>query len=278
MQLHESTKNHLQQFNLYNVCDLIKQQLGQDNVYSILSSTLGIKDTHLENIPFHPLNQNGLNKLLYTNLSEFGFNLMLGELLDTKIMVIDTETTDLRSTRQPVQISSIVLDIFLNPIDAVNFYIPQDNISQESLAIHKLTPEFLQANKSNTTDILEFFNKWDIPNTYNTLMVGYNISFDIKTLENFLYVNNSVIPNYFNNSYCLLRDPAMKELLYPNLKSKKLQDVVQFLNLSPSILNAQKQIFGESSYQHDARFDILALAFLLGMCYSKQGVQTVWDI
>lgn len=274
--LHQDTVKNLQDGGLLPAVQVVMKNINTDSIYSPLSLKTNQIDYILNDTPINFIKDKKVKQLVYTDRSLFNFNFMLNELLDTKILFIDTETTGLKPTKQPVQITAILTDCYLNIIEYKNFFLHRTDIDPEALSIHRLTPEFLKENETPKNEIFKFFEDLDIPEN-KIIVTGYNVSFDIETIANLYYTNGVTMPSYFDTTFCLYRSDTIAPKLYPQLRSKKLVNIINVLNLDNGIRNLTQKLFNISPNSHDARYDTVATVLLLREFYKSQKVDLQWD-
>lgn len=270
--LHKDIQNQLENKNLNKAIEIILRniRLGEKRCYSPLSFSNNINDEILETTPIQFFNDYDIERILHSNTSINNFNFMLMELLDTKFVFIDTETTGLENAR-PVQITIVITDVYLNVIEAKNFYKYQDNIEPEAMNVHRLTPEFLSENETSAEEIFKYFEYINSFSSYK--FIGQNVQFDINTMKNFYLQHGKDWEEIrgFHNPYCIYKVTDIATTIYPALKSKKLVNIIQYLNLHQRIVDKTNEIFNATkSEAHDSRYDTVALLIILEEFYKAK--------
>lgn len=177
-----------------------------------------------------------------------------------KLLFFDTETTSIRPG-SICQLSYILVDTNIKPQKPVgkNFFFTVDEMSEEAEKVHGFSLEKLYelSNGNYFEDLVdEFLNDF----TDADFVIGHNVSFDIKFLTHELL---GLGIDYFpKNIFCTMAyyKPVCKLLNYNgNIKNPKLQEVVDFLKITPKeIEDTANNLFQGSGNYHDARFDTAA--------------------
>ena len=214
-----------------------------------------------------------LTTLFYNNKTLDNLNQLVKEVIDFKYVFIDTETTSLNNPL-PVQITILITDAYFNILKYKNFYIYQQNISEDSIHIHKLTPKFLKENASDITEVFDYLDNLitynNRLNIYQANLIGYNVKFDVRVLKNFYTQYGRSIPLYLNDSteFCLYSNFNTKNFLSslkpPNLK---LTTIIHVLQLEDEIQNVIKQIYQDDLNSiinaHNSIYDTIAIYVLM---------------
>lgn len=177
-----------------------------------------------------------------------------------KLLFFDTETTSIRPG-SICQLSYIIIDTNEKPQNPIgkNFFFTVDEMSEEAEKVHGFSLEKLYdlSNGMYFEDLVEeFLNDF----TESDFIIGHNVSFDIKFLTHeLLGLGMDYAPK---NIFCTMAyyKPICKLLNHNgNIKNPKLQEVVDFLNISSKdIENTANKLFNGSGNYHDARFDTAA--------------------
>ncbi|MFA9398482.1 MAG: exonuclease domain-containing protein [Clostridiaceae bacterium] len=182
-----------------------------------------------------------------------------------KLLFFDTETTGLRPG-SICQLSYIVVDTNVKPSTTTgkNIFFTVDFIEESAEKIHGFSVETLYELSGGMyfEDLLEDFL---IDFQTADMLIGHNVNFDIKFLtyelegcgEVFTPKHTFCTMNYYKN-ICNMKNSKNQ------IKSPKLQEAVDFLNISKSqIENKSKDLFEENGDFHDARFDTTATYLLV---------------
>lgn len=111
-----------------------------------------------------------------------------------RYVVFDTETTGLGSTAEVIQFSALLLKENLQVERITDFYCyTQEEIDPKASAVHNLTPTFLMEKSGGKTFEDNFLNL-DWIKFSDLIWVGYNVSFDIRMVNNTLARNG--LPKY----------------------------------------------------------------------------------
>jgi len=173
--------------------------------------------------------------------------------MDSKFLFFDTETTD-------VQSKDIIQLAFTNDKDiAFNQYFkPQNRIAYSAMAVHHITPEFLE-DKNTFEDALidekyknNEFNGKTLKDYLNFLgqkyiWVAHNVEFDLEVLQ-----KKGIIINKYICTYKLARNLFYDESTGGDIESYSLQFLRYYLGL-------YKNEGIEHNTAHDAMSDVFFL-------------------
>ena len=202
------------------------------------------------------------------------------EILDFKYIYIDTETTSLNNPL-PVQISVVITDCYHRIIETKNFYIKRSNISEQSISVHNITPDFLDKFASPINEVFDYLDNL-LPynstlNSYQGMLIGYNVNFDITTLKNFYHQYSREMPDYLedNLSYCCFKNPAFKSV-YKNLNppNLKLTTLVDILQLDPTIQDIIRGLKHNNinMTSHNSLYDTIALYLIASQIFQTNSL------
>ncbi|AYD40400.1 3'-5' exonuclease [Clostridium fermenticellae] len=177
-----------------------------------------------------------------------------------KMIFFDTETTGIRPGNI-CQLSYILVDTYTKPNKTTgnNIFFKVNYVEPGAEKIHGFSVETLNklSHGKNFKDQLDKF-LYDFKNA--DILIGHNVNFDIKFLSTELKeCSEQLIPkhtfctmNYYKN-ICNLKNK------YNECKMPKLEEVIKFLHITNSDINAlSKKYFKGSGNFHDARFDTTA--------------------
>ena len=162
-----------------------------------------------------------------------------------EIIVFDTETTGLDIENDDIiQIAAIKLkNGIIN--DVFEIYIQTEKDVSMSEKVHNISKEYLNINgvshEKGLSDFLKFCGS-------NAVLVAHNIDFDYAILQKNLsrYFNKS-LSDYVTQKFDSV---TLSKLIYPNLSSYKLKDLLEFLNV-------------EGTNSHNALDDVKATVSLI---------------
>jgi DNA polymerase III epsilon subunit-like protein len=208
--------------------------------------------------------------------------------METKIIVFDTETTGLPTSRiinaetthlwpYIVQFSYVIYNVSQHVMEKVKnvvVNIPENIImTEENMSIHKITNEMVQNSPHKIHVILnEFFE--DINNEQVKAIVGHNISYDINMLKIALLrlIHNKEITetneykkmfyeiNYTNKTFC-----TMKKSVNICQISVQKKDGTSYFKF-PKLIELYKILFDEVPMNlHNSLIDVLVTL----RCYYK---------
>lgn len=131
--------------------------------------------------------------------------------------IIDTETNGLKPTDSVLAVTTLELEMFINPAEGLvkmfatdliqqyYNYRPDEPVNPHALAVHQLTPERiseLRAAHNQAPDVCPFFEdaQMELHNylLQRSLIVGHNISFDLRMI----HLENPLVP-----VFCTMKDP-----------------------------------------------------------------------
>lgn len=192
-------------------------------------------------------------------------NVCLNELLDTRLVFIDTETDELNNPT-PFQVAYLVTDLHLNIIHGGSFYNRLDYISSDSTEITGMTIDKLNDMNAlpieqSRNKVLEIFNQNPRP-----VFVAHNAQFDKKAINNLL---NSDMMNSINQVCSYQRRSCFK---IPRADSKLTTLVSAYDITEEDVMSKLNEIIKEDNFDlcytstdvsaHDALYDVVALYLL----------------
>ena len=179
----------LMENNLTHAIDEIAKQYQSEGVHTINTLKNSIKREHLPNTLDDYRKEIYKDEIVYRILDKQREKWILE---GVNLVILDTETTSLKNPR-PVQKAGIVLNPYFKIINSFNFYIKQNNIHPEAMAIHKITPDFLNEYGITELQALIEFKKYVKP---NDIIIAHNSKFDETVLRNyFLMLQEDVFDN-----------------------------------------------------------------------------------
>lgn len=182
-----------------------------------------------------------------------------------KMIFFDTETTGLRPGNI-CQLSYILIDTNSKPTITIgkNVFFSVEYIEPSAESVHGFSVEALHK-LSNGRFFEDRLNEFEADFLTADILAGHNVNFDIKFLSHeLLSCGKELKPkhtfctmNYYKN-ICNLKNA------YGKSKSPRLKEVVEFLNIEESDIDAlSKNLFSETGNFHDARFDTTATYMLV---------------
>lgn len=215
-----------------------------------------------------------------------------------KILIFDTETTGLankpsklngryyKPKGEVIQMSTLVCDEGLNPIDFVSFYCkPSEPICDEAMGVHKITNDSISSLSSNL--MLEDYvcDKYkDLFFSKGNVFVGHNVSFDIKAVNNTLDMfsnplvdfgmGTQTLGNLSNNLNYHFDTMRISRKCYEYHKNPKLIEAVRLSGLEevlPEMYDFLLKTFNLNSTAnyHNANYDVVATWLLLTDLFKK---------
>lgn len=190
-------------------------------------------------------------------LSEVSYT--LHEILGTKLIIFDTETTDTKTAR-PIQIAYIKCDLHLNPIQVKNLFIYQSNISPEAIRIHGMNQEFLREHGATSPEDAINQIDYEINNSKN-ILVGHNISFDIRAYN--ALRAQAKLQSIEPLTFCTYANSAMLKQVTSNLPNKKQSTILDVTEDKSYLKKMLLKFTPDTLKTHDARYDVCALYTIL---------------
>jgi DNA polymerase III epsilon subunit-like protein len=208
--------------------------------------------------------------------------------LESKIIVFDTETTGLPTSRiinaetmhlwpHIVQFSYVIYNVSQHVMEKVTnmvVKIPENIImTEENINIHKITNEMVQNSSHTIQDILNEFIV-DINNSQVKAIVGHNISYDInmlkiallrlihnkETTETTNYKKMFYELNYTNKTFCTMKSSV--NICQISVQKKDGTSYYKF----PKLIELYKILFDEVPMNlHNSLIDVLVTL----RCYYK---------
>lgn len=193
-----------------------------------------------------------------------------------KVIVLDTETTDIRNG-SICQLTYLMMDFDTHKYDAKNFFFAVDEVSPGAEAVHGLSVDKLKILSNG----IRFHHKYSEINedlSSADVVIGHNIHFDLQQLRNEyfrigkgLQVRHSFCTMGFYTDICKIENPVSK---YKNTyKWPKLEEVVKFCNLDN--INTEElcyKFFKTHVGFHDARYDVACTFAILREAMAKHGL------
>lgn len=198
----------------------------------------------------------------------------ISDLNSQKILFFDTETTGL-NPGNICQLSYIIIDG--DCIQANNHFFKVNYVEPGAQRVHGLSVEKLLKLSNNKT-FKDNFNQLKTDFDSADLLVGHNISFDLKFVNseyrqlghNFRYNNSLCTMKHFTN-ICKIEKNGGYGYKWP-----KLEELTRFLNIKDKdIIKTTGEIFNcKGIGYHDARFDTVAtyLSYMEGIRKGLIGV------
>lgn len=170
------------------------------------------------------------------------YKLLLDKLNSNEIVIFDTETTGLKFDEDEIiQIGAIKLNSKFEIINKLNVLVKANKSVGDSYHIHKISDNDLKAKGIDKKVALEKLMKF----IGNSVIVGHNVSFDIKMLNSELSkANMSLCTSSFYDTLTISKRYIKKTVNF------KLETLCNYLNL-------------EHISSHDALDDVIATCYLL---------------
>jgi len=173
--------------------------------------------------------------------------------MKNKIVILDTETTDVTPEPWMIQLGYIVCDLEFNELKRENLFfdIGEKKIDIGAMAIHHITPKILEQKLSEDTRD-NMTKKWlaltDFEDAY---LVAHNSPFDKRALEaNGIFTDEDQWIDTYKISYDMYTDDDMRHTL---------QYLRYFLGCE----------FSETIDAHDALSDVIVLKSVFELIYEK---------
>lgn len=215
-----------------------------------------------------------------------------------KILIFDTETTGIpkkpstlsgkyyRPKGEVIQLSALVCDGKLNPLDFISFYCkPSEPICDEAMNVHKITNESIGTLSSDL--MLEDFlcDKYrDLFFSKGNVFVGHNVSFDIRSVNNTLDMfsnplvdfgtDTTILSGLSENRNYSFDTMKVARQCYNYYKNPKLIEAVRLSGMEPHLPTMYDYILkyfnlSSSASYHNANYDVVATWLLLTDLFKK---------
>ena len=185
------------------------------------------------------------------------FRQLTNALKDNNIIVYDVESTGVDTTEDEIiQIAAMRIDKDGNEIERFEKVLKNSKSVGSSKAVHKFSDEYLAEHGEDRVKVLKEF----VAFSKDSVIVGHNVTFDIRILESELKKNGLEGP-MFTAFYDTL---DIYRRFYPNEKNHKLDYL-------------SKRFETNHKPTHDAMDDILATSELLIMAINRKIIPTSLD-
>lgn len=258
----------LMENNLTHAIDEIAKKYLQEGVHTINTLKNSIRQDDIPNTLDSYRKEIYKEEIIYRILDKQREKWVLE---GVNLVILDTETTGLKNPK-PVQIAGIVLNPYLKVVNSFNFYIKQDNIQPEALAIHKITPEFLNEFGITGLQALIEFKKYVKP---NDIIIAHNSKFDETVLRNYFsllqedsYDDLKFVDTLAYFKYFLIGKSHKLDSLWSEYEKadKVMEEVLRgypdTFRLNQYSEDISKEIHDED-ISHNAYFDCVKLLILL---------------
>ncbi len=174
-----------------------------------------------------------------------------------KLLFFDTETTSIKPGNI-CQLSYVLVDCSTKPQTTIgkNFFFTVEEMSEGAEAVHGFSLEKLY-NLSEGKYFEDTYEEFIDDFLNCDVIIGHNVQFDIKFLKSELeFLDIPLEPKHTFCTMAYYKSICKATNSKGSIKNPSLGEVVEFLNLKDDFLQGKcKNLFGESSDYHDARYD-----------------------